>query len=242
MGHFWLNKLGSDSPPSVADELNGDDDVIKRLRQSNHVSAYGPGSALQPPPPVSVSENQPPGHPPPPHPTSDLASYMWPSAATAAAAANSQPQQQQQQHSPQHNKWSPPGAPAGSGHGGSVKEEPKPNMNQQAAVAAAGGGGDLGQQAPGSPQQEVCTRSEAQNDTCAHVTSVSPVQFQYTTPTGDAGFPSVTSNSATSELYDTNIMSQVQNYSPSLSSSLGESTMAFSLLSQPLYVVAHNFL
>ena len=220
-------ELWSDSPPSVADELNGDDDVIKRLRQSNHVSAYGPGSALQPPPPVSVSENQPPGHPPPPHPTSDLASYMWPSAATAAAAANSQPQQQ---HSPQHNKWSPPGAPAASGHGGSVKEEPKPNMNQQAAVAA--GGGDLGQQAPGSPQQqEVCMRSEARNAISIHSRHLClSAQFQYTTPTGDAGFPSVTSNSATSELYDSNIMSQVQNYSPSLSSSLGEPSIAFSLL------------
>ena len=116
--------------------MNGDDDVIKRLRQSNHVSAYGP-------PPVSVSENQPPGHPPPPpHPASDLASYMY----------GVQPQQpQQQQHSPHQNKWSP--APPS----GSVKEEPKPNMNQQQAAGPAGAaGGDMGQ-APESPQQqEVC--------------------------------------------------------------------------------------
>ena len=120
-----------------ADELNGDDDVIKRLRQSNHVSAYGP-------PPVSVSENQPPGHPPPPHPASDLASYMY----------GVQPQQpQQQQHSPHQNKWSPAPPPPS----GSVKEEPKPNMNQQQAAGPAGAAGaDMGQ-APESPQQqEVC--------------------------------------------------------------------------------------
>ena len=108
--------------------------MIKRLRQSNHVSAYGPGSALQaPPPPVSVSENQPPPGHPPPHPASDLASYMY----------GVQPQQPQQQHSPHQNKWSP--APTS----GSVKEEPKPNMNQQAAAA-----GDMGGQAPESPQQQ----------------------------------------------------------------------------------------
>ena len=175
--------FGPDLSSSFADELNGDDDVIKRLRQSNHVSAYGPGSVLQPQPPP-VSENHPPPPHPPPHPATDLASYMWPS----AAAPSNQPQQQ---HSPHHNKWSP-GAGA-SGPPGSVKEEPKPNQHQQA--------GDMRQAAPESPQQE---------------------QFQYTSPTGEAAFPSVTSNSAAADLYDTSIMSQVQNYSPSLSSSLGE--------------------
>ena len=174
------------------------------------MSAYGP------PPPVSVSENQPPGHPPPPppHPAGDLASYMWPS----AAAPSNQPQQQQ--HSPHHNKWSPGAGP------GSVKEEPKPNMNQQAAAAAAAAAGDMGQ-APESPQQQE-VGERCKRDTSDDSFSF-PVQFQYTSPTGEAAFPSVTSNSATSDLYDTSIMSQVQNYSPSLSSSLGERQTAIFL-------------